>query len=150
MKSRKHERPRVVIVNRCFILNREGQILLLKRNSEEGKWSAGLWESPGGKLDEGQDISNALEREVVEETGLLIRSKSRLSFIDSWILSAGPYKGLPYILIFGVGELEAGEVRLSEEHTDHLWIKPDLAFDMELTPETRKALIALKPHLIAN
>ena len=67
-----NERPKVVLVNRCIIFNKnEDKILIIKR-SEREHHESGKWEFPGGKLDEGQDLNNALEREVLEETGLFI------------------------------------------------------------------------------
>ena len=46
-----------------------GRCLLLKR-SMSSKWHAGKWEFPGGKVDQGENFSEALLREVLEETGL--------------------------------------------------------------------------------
>ncbi len=147
MKSKRAERPRVVIVNRCIVLNEKSEILLIRRASSDA-WSADMWEVPGGKLDEGQDISHALEREVMEETGLLITPKSRLSYIDSWVLAAGPYKGLPYILIYGIGTANSTEATISDEHSDFKWVLYKEAINMELTSETKKALLVLKDQIV--
>src|SRR3989338_10539764 len=48
---------------------KDGKILLLK----ESKKLSGQWELPGGGLDFGEDIYQALRREIGEETGLLIK-----------------------------------------------------------------------------
>ena len=63
------ERPRVVLVNRCFV--RDGEKLLIIQRAKLDSMNAEKWEVPGGKLDEGQDLSHAQEREVMEETGFL-------------------------------------------------------------------------------
>ncbi len=139
-------RPRVVLVNRCFVIDDQKRILLIRR-SNNGQHSAGLWEPPGGKLDEGQDLSRAAEREVMEETGLLVEPTSRLMFTDSQILTSGKYKGLPYVVLFSINQVLGGKLRLSDEHDDSRWLGYGDVLDLELTHETRKALIILKDHL---
>lgn len=49
------------------------EILLVRRNQNPG---LGLWSLPGGKLNWGESISEAAEREIWEETGL------KCSFVD--------------------------------------------------------------------
>ncbi|MGI4847361.1 MAG: (deoxy)nucleoside triphosphate pyrophosphohydrolase [Janthinobacterium lividum] len=58
-----------------------GDVLLGQR--PEGKPYAGYWEFPGGKVEAGEDIFKALQREFAEELGLSI-------------LSAEPWCGVQY------------------------------------------------------
>ena len=53
-----------------LVTNSQGQVLLLKSPRD------GDWEFPGGQVEEGETIPYALEREVLEETGLIIKVKS--------------------------------------------------------------------------
>lgn len=48
----------------------EGRFLLTSR--PEGKVFAGYWEFPGGKLEAGESVEQALRRELQEELGLTI------------------------------------------------------------------------------
>lgn len=57
-------RPQVVLVNKALVLDGKGKVLLIKR-SQDDTYMSGKWELPGGKLESGQDITNALEREVL-------------------------------------------------------------------------------------
>lgn len=50
------------------ILEREGRLLLVKRNIEPG---LGLWSLPGGFVETGETAVEAVLREVSEETGLV-------------------------------------------------------------------------------
>lgn len=50
----------------CLIENAEGKILLLHRNTPERK----QWETPGGKIEEGENSIAAAVREVKEELGI--------------------------------------------------------------------------------
>jgi 8-oxo-dGTP diphosphatase len=54
------------------LLNREGQFLLTSRPA--GKVYAGYWEFPGGKLEIGETVEQALRRELQEELGITIES----------------------------------------------------------------------------
>ena len=145
-KSAKLSRPRIVLVNRCIILDKKNRILLIRR-SKNNYHSPGMWEFPGGKLDEGQDLSTALEREVLEETGLLIIPMTRIAYTESSIIPRGKYKGLPYVVLIGVGKLLGGKIKLSEEHDDFKWVTEKEAHNMELKDEIKKALIVLSKSL---
>ncbi len=56
-----------VIVSAAVIW-RDGRVLLTRRM--QGTHLAGLWELPGGKVEEGEDPEQALVREVREECGV--------------------------------------------------------------------------------
>ena len=139
----KIDRPRLLLVNRCLVKNDAGQILVVKR-AETDPWQPGKWEFPGGKLDMGQDISHALEREVLEETGLYVNLVSRMMFIDSYVLPQdSKYAGLTYLMIVGKGKMIGGKLAPNKEIDQCKWVSKSEAFDMDLTDETRKALAAL-------
>lgn len=140
--------PHVLLVTRAMVINEQKQILLIKRSQQQNH-NQFLWEAPGGKLEEGQDIAHALEREVLEETGLLVIPLHKTAYIESEVLTKGKYTGIPYIVLVGMAKIEGDrECRLSEEHTEYKWVKYEVAVTMELTPETRKALLALKQFLV--
>jgi 8-oxo-dGTP diphosphatase len=55
----------------ALIKNKKGAYLLIRR-SKSSSYCSGAWETPGGKPDEGESISEALVREAREETDLEI------------------------------------------------------------------------------
>jgi len=143
----KRERPRIVLVNRCILTRDDGLYLLIQRAATDSH-SAGLWEFPGGKLDMGQDLRHALEREVLEETGLLVEQVSRLVYADSYILTSKAYSGLPYVVLFSQGRVVGGSLKLSSEHMDSAWVSYEEALEYDLAPESRAAIIALKGNVL--
>lgn len=142
------ERPRVVLVCRCLVINENGQILLVRRAKDDGH-DPGLWEVPGGKLDEGQDLEEALKREVIEETGLEIEIISPLAFTQSRVMQEGKYAGLPYVRLFYIGKSMSGELTLSNEHSEAVWIKLSQLEDYVVRGDVTKAVTALRQQLTA-
>ncbi|MCI0619779.1 NUDIX domain-containing protein [Candidatus Wolfebacteria bacterium] len=142
----KHERPQILLVSRGFVFDAANHFLLIRR-SERDRRNPGLWECPGGKLDKGQELHRAFEREVMEETGLLVEPTEHMAYVDGYVVDKGPYEGMPYVSIFSIGKSIGGKLQLSEEHIDSAWVTSDEALDYDLTPETRKALIVLEKHL---
>ena len=58
----------LVLVSAVALVDRDGRVLLARR--PEGKPMAGLWEFPGGKVEEGETPEAALARELREELGV--------------------------------------------------------------------------------
>lgn len=59
---------RIVLVSAVALIDPDGRVLLAQR--PEGKSLAGLWEFPGGKVEEGESPETALIRELHEELGI--------------------------------------------------------------------------------
>ena len=66
------------------LVERDGRLLLARRALEPGR---GLWDIPGGFLEEGEHPIDGLRRELHEETGLELESAS---FVEAWL---DPYDG---------------------------------------------------------
>jgi 8-oxo-dGTP diphosphatase len=64
------------------LIDPQGDFLLTSR--PEGKVYAGYWEFPGGKLEAGESVEQALRRELVEELGIEIGAVEpwRIELID--------------------------------------------------------------------
>ncbi len=61
----------IILVAAAALVNIDNEILLASR--PKGKSMAGLWEFPGGKVDEGESPEFALARELSEELGIETR-----------------------------------------------------------------------------
>jgi 8-oxo-dGTP diphosphatase len=130
-----------LLVNRAIIGDRD-RILLLQR-SESDSHNAGLWEFPGGKVDVGEGVEEALIREVLEETGLVIGNVSSVAHVENELITSGKYKGRLYVALFYAARMLDGDLTLSSEHIDARWEKPQLALTRKLTPESRRAIQSL-------
>jgi 8-oxo-dGTP diphosphatase len=61
---------KIVLVAACALVDVDGRVLLARR--PPGRSMAGLWEFPGGKVEEGERPEEALIREMSEELGITI------------------------------------------------------------------------------
>ena len=64
----------LVRVAAAVLIRPDGQVLLAQRPA--GKPYAGYWEFPGGKLEPGESPRHALDRELHEELGIVVRRAS--------------------------------------------------------------------------
>jgi 8-oxo-dGTP diphosphatase len=62
---------KILLVAACALIDADGRVLLAQR--PEGKSMAGLWEFPGGKVEEGERPEVTLIRELNEELGIAVK-----------------------------------------------------------------------------
>lgn len=63
-----HSYPKHIISVFAYLTNNNGEVLLIKTH-----WRSDTWELPGGQVEEGESLSEAVRREFLEETGINIR-----------------------------------------------------------------------------
>jgi len=63
-----HQHPKHIIAVSAFITNGQEEVLLVKTH-----WRTDTWECPGGQVEEGEALDQAVIREVFEETGVVIK-----------------------------------------------------------------------------
>ena len=100
-----------------FITNSQGQVLLIKSPRY------GDWEFPGGQVEEGETIPHALEREVFEETGIVVRVKSLVAIYSN--------TRKPSIVNMDfICEYISGKPATSAESTQVEWVDRDKALPL--------------------
>lgn len=109
----------------CAVLKHEDRFLVLKR-AEDDEDMPGVWEFPSGNAEVGENLHNALIREVWEETGIQLDKK------DLKILSLRQYESekSDYIkcsvqINFVANLKELPSITLSQEHTNYNWVTKD-------------------------
>lgn len=127
-----------LLVSRA-IVSENSRILLLQR-SHDDSYNPGLWEFPGGKVDPGEVIEQALVREVYEETGLLVKASSSIAHVENELIEYGKYSGRLYVALFYAAQRLGGDLMLSREHDTARWYYPRTALNLDLAPESKRAL----------
>jgi 8-oxo-dGTP diphosphatase len=69
----------LVLVAACVLIDPDGRVLIAQR--PEGKSMAGLWEFPGGKIEEGERPEQTVIRELQEELGITIKEACLAPFV---------------------------------------------------------------------
>lgn len=100
---------------KVVVRDASGRCLLLKR-SLRSKGNPGKWDLPGGKVDPGENFTQGILREVAEETGLTI-SIQRVGGVAE---SESPTNKVVYLIL--EGRLESGQIQLSSEHDEYVWV----------------------------
>ncbi len=103
------------IAVKSFIIKDE--CILLLRRSKRTLQKPGVWEIPGGRLEQGEDPVKGLERETKEETGLDIRVIQPLE-----VRHFTRDDGQTITMIVYLCQANNVSVSLSEEHTEYIWV----------------------------
>lgn len=109
-----------------IMLLRDGKLLLGKRHDDSEKASsklkgAGTWTMPGGKLDFGETFEEGAKRELLEETGILLK-KARVICVNQDIIETAHFITIGLFAEEFEGEAEVME---PDEITEWRWFALD-------------------------
>lgn len=110
------------------IFDEQGRILLTRR-ADNGQWCL-----PGGRIEAGESVAEACEREIFEETGLVVRVKRLVgvySSPDQLVVYPDGNKAHIVALHFEA-QVTGGELGLSNETTEAAYFTPEEIRDKEL------------------
>lgn len=114
----------------ALVQDREGRILLIRR-SDNGKYSV-----PGGGLEAGETVAQAVVREVHEETGIEVDVTELV----------GVFSNPEHVIAYDDGEVRqefsicfraqpiGGDLRTSEESTEVEWVPPAELSERDIHP----------------
>mgnify|MGYP001382034948 FL=1 len=119
MNNQKYIDPKVVGVG---ILEIDGKILLVKRGIEPGY---GQWSMPSGYINRFEKVEDAIERELLEECGIIVKAK--------WISGVYSSEKSPIILLVWNLIYISGDVKPLDETLEVAFYSidemPKLAFE---------------------
>lgn len=123
-----------------IIRNAKDEVLLCKMPSNRGVYP-GQWAIPGGGIDDGEKMIEALRRELMEEVGLEVGEVEPISFSDDVrvkLMKDGTRKKLYMIhLIFDCKSL-GDEVKINEEFDEYKWVTIEKLKEFDLNEATIK------------
>ena len=105
----------MIVVGAGVIVRDDGRILLTQRGAGHLE---GLWEFPGGKVEDGEDPRDTVVRECREECAIEVRVDDILD------VTFHRYPNKDVLLLFYRCTLVSGEVR-HVEVADHAWVSID-------------------------
>lgn len=127
----------------AIIVDSQGRLFLARRGPQ-AKNERGLWEFPGGSVEWGETLAEALRREMREEYGIEIVVGELLDVVDHILEDEGQHWVSPTYLC----SLAAGEpvIREPGKCTEIGWFHPDRA-PHDLTKISQKNLISYRKLL---
>ncbi|MFS0614318.1 NUDIX hydrolase [Lederbergia ruris] len=125
--------PTHIVAAGGIVEDDQGNILLVKTHH-------GGWVYPGGQVEVGENVIDAVTREVKEESGIDIT----VSYLIGVYSNTGTYKwydgvtDVPTKVMFDfVCKPVGGELATSEETSDSRWVAKEKVLDMIETPAIR-------------
>jgi len=106
---------------------RDDEILLVRRARSPAK---GFYSFPGGRVEFGETLHEALHREIDEETALQIQIVGLAGWRE---VVPGTSGGGHYLILSFAARWISGEPVLNDELDDFRWLKPDAIGNMQVT-----------------
>jgi 8-oxo-dGTP pyrophosphatase MutT (NUDIX family) len=113
---------------------RDGQILLCKNKKSD------YWYFPGGHIEPGEQASEALEREFLEETGKNIKA-DRLIFVHEHFFKQHDKPRHEYSFVFAVQA--PLKIAAKEKHLEFQWMRWSDAATADLRPKALAQLVGV-------
>lgn len=105
------------IAVKALIKNKDSFLVLKTTDSDQSNDFSG-WETPGGRLEVGEEIVDGLKREIKEETGLSVKILFPFNAFSANVEREDSIIGINYL-----AEYNGGEVKIDiNEHSCYQWI----------------------------
>ena len=119
------------------VIIRDGQVLLVKRGREPAK---GLWAIPGGAVEPGETLQAAAEREILEETGVVINAGEPIFAFDLIERDEAGALKFHFVIVDLRAEYISGEPVAADDAADARWLKPRDLDSLDVVPVTLEML----------
>ncbi len=131
------EYPAHPIVAVAAVIIEANRVLVIKRAKEPSK---GKWSIPGGMVELGETVREALKREAKEECGIEIEVLELVQVVDNIIYDESSRVKYHYILIGFLAGYETGRLKSASDISDAKWVERDELNDLDLTIGARKVI----------
>ena len=114
-----HARRRLLLVAAAALMDKEGRVLITQRPSN--KQLGGLWEFPGGKVEQGEAPETAIVRELKEELDLTVEPDA----LDPFAFASHAYPDFHLLMPLYTVTRWQGEPKLDPNAAQALaWVRP--------------------------
>jgi nucleoside triphosphatase len=128
--------PRTIVVG--LVWNRRGELLLCRMSPDRGVFP-GQWGLPGGGIEPGERMEEALRREMREEIGVEIESIRPAFFKDCLHdkrFADGSVRSVYMIFLLFHCTAIGDRLRLNAEFVEYRWVRENELSGLELNEET--------------
>jgi 8-oxo-dGTP diphosphatase len=117
----------LLLVAACVLIDPDGRVLIAQR--PPGKEMAGLWEFPGGKVEQGERPEDTVIRELAEELGITVRD----ACLAPYIFASHSYEAFHLLMPIFLCRRWEGIVQPREAQTLK-WVRPRNLKDYPMPP----------------
>lgn len=117
-ESRAYPQRPILAVSAAII--RDNRVLIVRRAKPP---SEGLYTLPGGGVEAGEGLHEAIKREVMEETGIAIEPVTLAGYRESIERDGDGKVARHFVIMAFVCRWLAGEPRLNEELAEARWLE---------------------------
>jgi 8-oxo-dGTP diphosphatase len=110
---------------------RDGKFLVVRRARPP---AAGLFSLPGGVVELGERLTEAVVREIAEETGMSIEPLALAGFRETIVRDGDDRVERHFVILCFAARWRAGEPDLNEELSEARWIEPAELSGLPTTP----------------
>ena len=122
------ERPFLAV---SAAIMREGKLLVVRRARAPAD---GLFTLPGGVVEAGESLLQAVVREVAEETGISTEPVALAGFREAIVRDAHDRVERHFVILCFAARWRSGEPVLNEELSEARWIEPAELSSLSTTP----------------
>jgi ADP-ribose pyrophosphatase len=133
-KKRALPMPQVAIGG---VIIEDNKILLAKRNKEPHN---GEWAILGGSVKLGETLQRAVEREIREETGLVVSAKEPIRLFDLIERDKQGHLRFHYVIVDLRADYVAGTLHPFDDAADARWFAPKEIEGLRITETTKEFL----------
>jgi ADP-ribose pyrophosphatase YjhB (NUDIX family) len=130
------ERPFLAV---SAAIMRDGKVLVVRRAR---KPALGVYTVPGGVVEAGETLLDAVAREVREETGLEIEPVALAGHREVILRDEDGRVNRHFVILCFAARLLSGEIRLNEELDEARWIAPADLADLKTTEGLQEIVVA--------
>jgi len=127
------------------VIIKENKVLIVQRSSDEEAYPD-LWEVPSGKKEPLEKVTDAVLREVKEETGLITEIVKVNDVFNFVVEKSDEIRDVTQIN-FLLKLASDSEVKLSSEHQNFAWIIKEEIDNYNLSKETKTSINIAFDHL---
>ncbi len=134
----KSDYPDVPRVGVGAVVIKDDKVLLVRRGIPP---SEGLWAIPGGHIELGETIQETAEREIMEETGIVIKAGEPMYAFDLIERDDAGRIRFHFIVVDVTGEYVSGEPHGADDALEARWLSWE---EIEALPVSQNTLKLLK------